>query len=158
MRQHGPPPTGPAGPAPTPRPAPASADLGGIILTGVLAAALAGCAAAPAIPAEATLHLAPERPLTLLGEVHDNAAGHALRLRAFEARLARGDRPALLMEQFDTPDQPALDAARRRLPTPSAAELIAEVGARRVTRVTRGDQSPPSAAAATAPAGWQWSF
>ena len=48
----------------------------------------------------------------LLGEVHDNATQHALRLR-WLTDLA-GDRPfALAMEQFDADRQPALDDARR---------------------------------------------
>ncbi|MBZ8140739.1 hypothetical protein CLD22_12610 [Rubrivivax gelatinosus] len=65
--------------------------------------ALAACAAPP---------LQTTRPVVLLGEVHDNAAAHALRLAAFEALLARGERPALVMEQFDRERQGALDAAR----------------------------------------------
>lgn len=47
----------------------------------------------------------------LLGEVHDNAAQHALRLQALAALLARGDRPALLLEPFDRERQPAIDRA-----------------------------------------------
>jgi uncharacterized iron-regulated protein len=35
--------------------------------------------------------------VVLLGEVHDNAAQHALRLRAFEALLAKGARPVLAL-------------------------------------------------------------
>ena len=73
------------------------------------AAAAVSLAAACAAPAAVPL---PSRPVVLLGEVHDNAAGHALRLRAFEAMLARGERPALVLEQFDRERQPALDAAR----------------------------------------------
>jgi hypothetical protein len=62
-----------------------------------------------------------DRPWCLLGEVHDNAAQHALRLRAFEALLATGARPALAMEQFDRNRQPRSTACwpARRGPTPT---------------------------------------
>lgn len=52
---------------------------------------------------------APE--IQLLGEVHDNAAGHAARVDLLRVRLEAGWRPAIAMEQFDTNQQPALDAA-----------------------------------------------
>jgi len=79
-----------------------------------------------------------EQPVVLLGEVHDNAAQHAMRLRAFEASLAAGARPALLMEQFDRDRQPDIDRLRARRPAPDAAALVA---------------------AASAPgAGWDWDF
>jgi hypothetical protein len=45
----------------------------------VLSVGLLGCASLP-LPAELVL----QKPVVLLGEVHDNAAQHALRLRAFE--------------------------------------------------------------------------
>ena len=108
----------------------------------VSAAIMVGCAHAP----NAALQLRTDRPIALLGEVHDNAAGHALRLRAFDALLARGARPALVLEQFDRTDQPALDAARGRTPAPGAAELVAAVQAAR------------GGSAGQAPAGWNWSF
>ncbi len=53
-----------------------------------------------------------EAPLVLLGEVHDNAVQHALRLRALEALIESGARPALLMEQFDRERQPDIEAVR----------------------------------------------
>jgi uncharacterized iron-regulated protein len=65
------------------------------------------------------------QPVVLLGEVHDNAAQHALRLRAFEALLAGGARPALVMEQFDREHQAAIDARRAASPPPDADALIA---------------------------------
>jgi uncharacterized iron-regulated protein len=49
----------------------------------------------------------------LLGETHDNPEHHRLQLRILQARLAAGARPALLMEQFDSDQQAALDDARR---------------------------------------------
>jgi uncharacterized iron-regulated protein len=92
--------------------------------TGILAAAalLAACAHAP----PAGLHFS--QPVVLLGEVHDNAAQHALRLRAFEDWLARGARPALVMEQFDRDRQPAIDRLRAQRPPPDADTLIAAAG------------------------------
>ena len=64
------------------------------------------------------------RPVVLFGEVHDNAAQHALRLQAFEALLRTGARPALLLEQFDRERQPAIDRARASTPAPDAADII----------------------------------
>ncbi len=67
------------------------------------------------------------RPLVLLGEVHDNAAQHALRAQALRRLLAGGARPALLLEQFDREHQPAIDAA---LANPAAsADPVIEAGA-----------------------------
>ena len=80
------------------------------------------CAVAPTAPA-----LAFTRPVVLLGEVHDNAEQHALRLRAFEAWLAQGARPALLMEQLDRNRQSQIDGLLARHPPPSAEQFLAEV-------------------------------
>ena len=85
-------------------------------------ALLGGCAHPP----PQTLRF--EHPVVLLGEVHDNAAQHALRLQAFEDWLARGGRPALVMEQLDRERQPAIDALRATVPPPDADALIAAVG------------------------------
>ncbi|WP_374554671.1 ChaN family lipoprotein [Thermomonas sp.] len=63
------------------------------------AAAFAGPAQAPRV--------------LLLGEVHDSAAGHAARAALLRKELEAGWRPAIAMEQFDTVQQPALDAAMR---------------------------------------------
>lgn len=65
-----------------------------------------------------------ERPVVLLGEVHDNAAQHAMRARALRALLEAGARPALLMEQFDRERQADLDAALAR-PGATADQVIA---------------------------------
>jgi len=67
----------------------------------VLAALLLITAAASASPAR----------VLMLGEVHDNAAGHAARLELLRARVDEGLRPTLVMEQFDREQQPLLDAA-----------------------------------------------
>jgi len=66
---------------------------------------LAGCATARP-------PLVFDRPVVLLGEVHDHPQQHALRLAAFDRWLAQGARPALLMEQLDAPRQAQIDAAR----------------------------------------------
>ena len=76
--------------------------------------ALAGCASP----------LVFTRPVVLLGEVHDNAAQHAMRLRAIKTWLAQGARPVLLMEQFDRTRQADIDRLRARATPPSADELI----------------------------------
>ena len=49
----------------------------------------------------------------LLGEVHDNMTGHAARAAMLRTRIEAGWRPAIAMEQFDTGQQAALDAAMR---------------------------------------------
>ena len=103
------------------RPTPALAAL----LAALLAAAvLAGCHTAATPPLTLTLR----QPVVLLGEVHDNAAQHALRLAAFEALLARGARPVLAMEQFDRDKQPVIDGLLAQTPRPDAEALIAAAG------------------------------
>ena len=72
--------------------------------------ALAGCASTPPLPAEVAELRAGTGQALLLGETHDNAAQHALRRDLLAALLARGDRPALLLEQLDRERQSALDA------------------------------------------------
>jgi len=47
----------------------------------------------------------------LLGETHDNPLHHELQLKLLNERIEAGARPALLMEQLDTVNQPALDKA-----------------------------------------------
>ncbi len=76
------------------------------------------------------------QPVVLLGEVHDNAAQHALRLDAFRAALAAGARPALVLEQFDRDKQPAIDRLLAATPAPDADALIAAAG----------------------PVGWKWDY
>lgn len=49
----------------------------------------------------------------LLGETHDNAEGHRMRAALLRDRIEAGWRPAIAMEQFDTGQQAALDAAMR---------------------------------------------
>ena len=80
------------------------------------------------------------RPLVLLGEVHDNAAQHAMRAEALRALLESGARPALLMEQFDRERQAELDRALARSGTTADAVIAA---------ATPADPSMQ---------GWTWSF
>src|SRR5204863_4366963 len=51
--------------------------------------------------------------VVLLGEVHDNAAQHALRVAALRQLIERGARPAIAFEQFDREHQADIDRARR---------------------------------------------
>lgn len=75
-----------------------------------LALALAACQHAPA-PIATAAAAAPR--VLLLGEVHDSAAGHAARAALLRKDVEAGWRPAIAMEQFDTGQQAALDAAMR---------------------------------------------
>lgn len=68
------------------------------------------------------------QPVVLLGEVHDNAAQHRLRLEAFRAWLDSGARPALALEQFDRDKQPDIDRLLAQTPRPDADALIAAAG------------------------------
>lgn len=83
-----------------------------LALAGVVALCASAQAAQP--PLSAAL-VVPE--ILLLGEVHDSAAGHAARAELLRARLETGWRPAIAMEQFDTDQQAALDAAMRECQT-----------------------------------------
>ena len=74
--------------------------------------------------ASAWAQAAPAPAIVLFGEVHDNAAQHALRLAEFKALLAPGARPALLMEQFDRERQPEIDRVRAASPRPDADAVI----------------------------------
>ena len=63
-----------------------------LLLTTTLCVALTSCAhTTPAAP------LAAQPQLLLLGEVHDNAAGHAARVALLKEALAKGWRPAIAM-------------------------------------------------------------
>ncbi len=79
--------------------------------------------------------------IVLLGEVHDNAAQHRLRLELLRRAFAAGWRPAIVMEQFDVERQADIDRARREQPR-DAQHLI--------------DQASPRAARAGE--GWNWAF
>jgi uncharacterized iron-regulated protein len=113
--------------------------LGIQIAAACLAAALVACAAAPAPqPWEARLA---GSAIVLLGEVHDNAAQHRLRLDLLRRAFAAGWRPAIAMEQFDVERQADIDRARRERPR-DAQHLI--------------DQA--TTPAARAGEGWNWAL
>lgn len=97
----------------------------------LLLLALAACRHAAPTPAAA-----PVAQVLLLGEVHDNPAGHAARAALLRKEIEAGWRPAIAMEQFDTVQQPALDAALRDCR--DAACVVARV--------------------APAKAGWTWAY
>jgi uncharacterized iron-regulated protein len=89
----------------------------------------AGCAirsSSPPIDAKQLQlnHAMKSKKIVLLGEVHDNATQHAMRLIAFQNLLVEGKRPALLMEQFDRENQAAIEFARIQFPN-DLGELIA---------------------------------
>jgi len=67
--------------------------------------------------------------IVLLGELHDHHGLHAARLALLREAIAAGWRPAVVMEQFDTDRQDALDRARGARPD-DADYLIAEAGER----------------------------
>jgi uncharacterized iron-regulated protein len=77
--------------------------------------------------------------IVLLGEVHDNANQHRLRLATLQRAFTAGWRPAIAMEQFDLGRQADIDRARRERPG-DAAYLIA------------------AAAPAPTEGGWNWTL
>jgi uncharacterized iron-regulated protein len=86
-------------------------------MTAVAGCLLLGACAQPAGPRDELPQLSAalrSRPIALLGEVHDNAAQHALRVQALRALLEGGARPALLMEQFDREHQNDIERALAR--------------------------------------------
>jgi len=83
-------------------------------LLGFAAAALATAAPAKLDSTPSALAQAMQgHRVVLLGEVHDNATQHALRVAALRQLLATGARPAIAFEQFDRERQPDIDRARR---------------------------------------------
>ena len=77
----------------------------------------------------------------LLGEVHDNAQQHQLRLAALQRAFASGWRPAIAMEQFDRERQADIERARRE--RPGDAQHVIDVAAPSGNR---------------AGGGWNWVF
>ena len=72
------------------------------------------------------LSAAAEPAIYLLGEVHDNAEGHALRLERIADIVRSASQPVIAMEQFDREKQADLSAALQECP--DAACVIARVG------------------------------
>ena len=128
----------------------ALARLGALATVAVGAAQMAGCAlvrrardaaplpalVAPPDPPQAlvaALRQAGSGPPALLGlgEIHDNAVQHSLRLHWLERLLERGGRFAVAMEQLDAAHQDRIDALRAadaRSGTPTEARALAQAG------------------------------
>jgi uncharacterized iron-regulated protein len=98
-----------------------------IALLGLLTVAVRSIAAPVEVPPQpAALAQAMDgHAIALLGEVHDNASQHALRVAALRQRVAQGARPAIAFEQFDRERQPDIERARRERPD-DADFLIAQ--------------------------------
>jgi uncharacterized iron-regulated protein len=98
-----------------------------------LAAVFAACASGPRPePFEQRLR---GDAIVLLGEVHDNAEQHRLRLALLRRAFAAGWRPAIAMEQLDRERQADVERARRE--RPGDAQHVIDVAAAR-------------------PSGWSW--
>ena len=95
-----------------------------------LAATSLSTAAVPLDPTPQAVARAMEgKRIVVLGEVHDNAAQHALRLAALELLVEGGARPALAFEQFDREWQPDIDRARGERPRDADHVIAAGRGA-----------------------------
>lgn len=68
----------------------------------------------------------PNPQVLLLGEVHDNAQGHRLRVAELQRRLAAGWRPVIVMEQFDRENQALLTRAARDCADPDCIIRVME--------------------------------
>ena len=110
-----------------------------LIALACLSLLLSACTSWPMMLGDAPSARAGPGQVLLLGEVHDNAAQHALRQQALAALLALGDRPALLMEQLDREHQAAIDKSVRDSAGLSLAERVEAL-------IAAGGQGP----------GWQW--
>lgn len=69
-----------------------------------------------------------EKPtrIFLMGEIHDNAHGHTLRLSQVMALISQGHKPVVAMGQFDRENQAVLDLALNRCKDPDC--VVAEAG------------------------------
>jgi len=76
--------------------------------------------------------------IVVLGEVHDNAEQHRLRVDVLRRAFAAGWRPAIVMEQFDRERQADIERARGERP--------------------RDAQHVIDVAATAAKSGWNWDF
>jgi len=104
----------------------------------VAAALLGGCVSTAPAPAwEARLR---GDAVVLLGEVHDSAETHRLRLELLQRVFAGGWRPAIVMEQFDRERQADIDRARRE--RPADAQHVIDLA---------GTPARPGG-------GWNWTF
>jgi len=105
----------------------------------VLAALVGACTTSP--PLGVWDHRLRGDAVVLLGEVHDNAEQHRLRLAALQRALASGWRPAIAMEQFDREHQADIDRARRE--RPGDAQHVIDAAAPAAQRMAGG---------------WNWAF
>jgi uncharacterized iron-regulated protein len=101
--------------------------LAATILCAAVAAAAHAATRLPADP-QALADAMRGSSVVLLGEVHDNAAQHALRASALRKLVESGARPAIAFEQFDVGAQAAIDRARRERPG-DADYLVAQAKA-----------------------------
>jgi uncharacterized iron-regulated protein len=105
-------------------------------VAGLAAWLLAACTTAPPV-ADWQARLRGDA-IVVLGEVHDNAEQHRLRLAVLRRAFAAGWRPAIAMEQFDRERQVDIERARRERP--------------------RDAQHVIDLAAPAAKGGWNWDF
>lgn len=96
-----------------------------VVITLLAALPAAGSPVRLASTPEALVAAMRDHPVVVLGEVHDNAAQHALRAAALRMLIEEGVRPALAFEQFDRERQPDIDRARLARPR-DADYLIAQ--------------------------------
>jgi uncharacterized iron-regulated protein len=99
------------------------------------------CACTSTAPRPDWEHRLHGNAVVMLGEVHDNAEQHRLRLDVLRRAFAAGWRPAIAMEQFDREHQADIDRARRERPTD--AQHLIDIAA------------PPSSRPGS---GWNWDF
>jgi uncharacterized iron-regulated protein len=104
-----------------------------------LAALLGACTTT--LPSSGWDHRLRGDAIVLLGEVHDSADQHRLRLATLQQAFAAGWRPAIAMEQLDREHQADIDRARRERPG-DAQYLI--------------DSAAPKAR--DGGSGWNWAF
>ena len=103
------------------------------------------CAALLPLPGCGTAPPGNGPALLLLGEVHDNAAQHALRLQRAQALLDGGARPALLMEQFDRERQADINRLLQAVPAMDSGGAERDGPVDALVQLGRQDS-----------AGWDW--
>ena len=111
-----------------------------VLLFGV---SLSGCATSLPPPPDSVLL---ERPIQIWGEQHDHPDHHLARAQWIEQRVAAGERPVVVFEQFDLDQQPMLDQWLRR--GPYTAQALVRIG-----------QGLPAEGAPAEPVrgqGWDW--
>lgn len=97
-------------------------------LTLLSALLLAGCASQPRAPLAGAEGHDPSARVWLLGEVHDNPAGHRQRYELLRQRVEAGWRPVLVLEQFDRENQDLLNKAQKSCLDAQCLIRVAGVG------------------------------